>query len=299
MRGNLTYPTAPMEREPIEPIELEPPGHGIELQPWRPMDVRLLNYRAVPGDGQRSLYRFLVDNMDVKYVTVDPGTLPWGSLTSAPDLIASLPPFPRGHWNVGHVGLTQKTAQRIFYITDIVTLPGVEDVRLDNGMRLGVPMHHLHFEVVERLALAPNIFRGRHPHAPGMEVVVKYAAWPDKIKGINAEAIIYRRIFGHGIGPRFLGLVNEGSRFIGFAREQVQGRRPVMGDLEACQATLDRLHVLSIVHHDPTPHFVVRPTRGVVLVDFAEAAVVVKEDNMCWDRWAEDEKKYLRTTLGQ
>ena len=110
---------------------------------------------------------------------------------------------------------------------------------------------------------------------------------------------MYRYISGYSIGPRFLGLVKEGRRFIGFARESVQGRRPVMGDMEACQATLESLHDLGVVHHDPTPHFVVRPTRGVVLVDFAEAVVVEVEDDLCWTTWREDEKKYLESTLGQ
>lgn len=67
-------------------------------------NVRLLATLVDPDEDEESEYRFLVDGRHVKYVTVAPGILPKNDRTFGPAVIASLPPFPPGDWNEGHVG---------------------------------------------------------------------------------------------------------------------------------------------------------------------------------------------------
>ena len=82
----------------------------------------------------------------------------------------------------------------------------------------------------------------------------------------NREAID-----GQGIGPAFLGHLVEHGRVMGFLIEKIDGVHGKIGDLEACQTIVKRLHSLGIVHGDLNKYnFIIGPTR-TTLIDFEDA----------------------------
>ncbi|KAM7210175.1 hypothetical protein V8F06_014440 [Rhypophila decipiens] len=93
-------------------------------------------------------YRFLVDNTHVKYVTVEPNILPpeEGYQTFGPLVLASLPPFPPGDWNTGHVSRDSTTGELTFVRTEKVHLVRVENIWHH------AKFDHLEFTKLERLS---------------------------------------------------------------------------------------------------------------------------------------------------
>jgi tRNA A-37 threonylcarbamoyl transferase component Bud32 len=58
---------------------------------------------------------------------------------------------------------------------------------------------------------------------------------------------------------------------MGFLLEKIEGRHGEIGDLEACQSIVKRLHSLGIVHGDLNKYnFIIGPTR-TTLIDFEGA----------------------------
>jgi tRNA A-37 threonylcarbamoyl transferase component Bud32 len=79
--------------------------------------------------------------------------------------------------------------------------------------------------------------------------VVNTEWYPDSIFGAIQETLIYSRIEGHGIGPKFLAHITENSeRVYGYMLESLPARHATMDDLQACKAVLAKLHGLKIVH---------------------------------------------------
>ncbi len=89
-------------------------------------NVQLLATLVDTNGEDENEYRFLVDGTRVKYVTVAPGILPKDDRTFAPTLLANLPPFPPGDWNVGHVGSENASGEPVFLSTAKDNLPSVK-----------------------------------------------------------------------------------------------------------------------------------------------------------------------------
>ncbi|EFY85437.1 hypothetical protein MAC_08502 [Metarhizium acridum CQMa 102] len=79
------------------------PSSTLTMTHTRNSNVQLLATLVDLMDEEESEYRFLIDGKHVKYVTVDPGVLPRDDRAFAPILLATLPPFPPGDWNEGHI----------------------------------------------------------------------------------------------------------------------------------------------------------------------------------------------------
>ncbi len=228
-------------------------------------------------DNDDSEYRFLVDGRHVKYVTVAPGALPEDDRTFAPVLIPSLPPFPPGDWNEGHVIKNETTGELVFART-------VRNDKLPGVQNAWHPVHVDHLEL-QPLSdgngngggrrIQQNIHCVTHPTlfgGKGRTVVAKCAEFPWQMPYYEAETAAYAWIQGAGIGPQFLGHVTEAGRIIGFVIEYVAGARAAgPGDLPACQRTLAKLHALGIRHGDINRYnFLIRDTTAV-LVDYESA----------------------------
>ncbi|KAI1109136.1 hypothetical protein F5Y14DRAFT_43272 [Nemania sp. NC0429] len=227
-----------------------------------------------------SEYRFLINEKDVKYVTVDPGVFPKDERTFAPVLIPLLPPFPPGGWTEGHISKDPSTGRPVFSHTTDLVLPGVEST--------WHPTQIDHLELTKLDRLRQNIHLVTHPLFD-RPLIVKFAVFPWQMPYYVAETAAYEWIEGTGVGPQFLGHLTEAGRVIGFILENIGGARTAgPEDLKACQAALARLHSLGIKHGDINKHnFLVRDGGGeAVLIDFETAR---RCDNM-----AELEAEYQR-----
>jgi tRNA A-37 threonylcarbamoyl transferase component Bud32 len=93
-------------------------------------------------------------------------------------------------------------------------------------------------------------------------VVAKIARFKfEEVPRVETETAIYQIIDGHDIGPSFLGHLIE----------RIEGRPGGIADLGACQAVVERLHSLGVVHRDLNRYnFVISPS-GVILIDFENA----------------------------
>ncbi|KAF2679890.1 hypothetical protein K458DRAFT_393453 [Lentithecium fluviatile CBS 122367] len=201
----------------------------------RNSNVQLLATLVDSSDYGEGEYRFLVDEKHVKYVTVDPGVLPRDDRTFALILIATLPPFPAGDWNEGHISKD----------------PLRGHPKLD---RLHQNMHVVTHPLFHRA------------------LVVKFAEFPWQMPFFEAESTAYEWIDGQGVGPKFLGHLTEAGRAIGFVMEYIDDARSAnTGDLAACQGVLAKLHSLCIKYGDINEYnFLVREGE-VVLIDFETA----------------------------
>ncbi|KAI1137289.1 hypothetical protein F5Y05DRAFT_84860 [Hypoxylon sp. FL0543] len=238
----------------------------------RSSNVQLLAALADFDDKEESEYRFLVDGRHVKYVTVDPGALPKDDRTFAPVLIETLPPFPPGDWNEGHVSKDRLTGHLVFSRTSHTDLAGVRNIwhhkRID----------YLEFKNLDRIR--QNIHKVSHPLFE-QAVVIKFAEFPWQIPYLEAETVAYSWIEGKEIGPKFLGHVSEAGRVIGFAMENIEGARTAESrDLIMCQDILARLHSLGIKHGDINKHNFLVQDGKAVLVDFETAQICNEKEEL-------------------
>ncbi|KAK5997161.1 hypothetical protein PT974_02514 [Cladobotryum mycophilum] len=97
------------------------------------------------------------------------------------------------------------------------------------------------------------------------------------------------------LAPRILGYAYEETpdRVIGLLFEEVKGRRPTPADLPACQAALQKLHDLDVVHGDIVMDNIFITDDGVKFIDFEESCIgpIGEEDE--WRQRKEDEMQSL------
>ncbi|GAB0132885.1 hypothetical protein EsDP_00001306 [Epichloe bromicola] len=139
------------------------------MTPARNGNVKLLATLVDINDVDESEYRFLVDEKHVKYVTVDPGVLPKDDRTFAPILIPTLPPFPTGDWNEGHISKDPLSGHLVFSRYARSDLPGVSNTwhrtRID------------HLELKKLHRIRQNIHVVTHPLFE-QALLVKFAEFP-------------------------------------------------------------------------------------------------------------------------
>ncbi|CAM1509846.1 Fc.00g001810.m01.CDS01 [Cosmosporella sp. VM-42] len=228
-------------------------------------------------DADDGAYRFLVDGEEVKYVTIEPGVLPQDERTFAPVLIPLLPAFPPGDWNEGHVAKDRTTGEPIFSSTKKSDLPGIGNIWHDTNIN--------HIELKTITPIRQTLHRVTHPLFPS-PILAKFAQFPWEIPYFAAETTSYHWIHNRGIGPHFLGHIHEAGRVIGFLLEEIPGARTAeVGDLAACQRSLEKLHGLGVMHGDINKHnFLIKGGDGeAVLIDFETA-------QKCEDRGVLDEE---------
>lgn len=104
-------------------------------------------------------------------------------------------------------------------------------------------------------------------------VVAKFARFDWEIGYMEGETAGYRLIEGYNICPRFLGHLTEDGRVVGFLIEPIANAQHAGSqDLDICQQTLARLHVLEIKHGDINRlNFMIQDSRAIFLIDFDTA----------------------------
>ncbi|KAF8801441.1 hypothetical protein BYT27DRAFT_7147422 [Phlegmacium glaucopus] len=193
----------------------------------------------------------------IKYILVDPKTFHEDILTFPPDLIDHLPELPDGDWT--RVRIFRKSGNLVVEPSN-TPLKGVTTCWHDN-------MVDVRSLVMEERSSA----RVRVVKYNSMSVIAKIARFEFEVPSVEAETAIYQTIDGHDIGPVFIGHLVEHGRVMGFLLEKIDGHHGEIGDLEACQSIVKRLHSLGIVHGDLNKYnFIVGPTR-TTLIDFERA----------------------------
>ncbi|XXG95874.1 hypothetical protein Hte_002146 [Hypoxylon texense] len=213
-------------------------------------------------DSCESEYRVRIGNQ-VKYIVIYPGTFDRDTLSFP---LGSLPPLPYDEqWTVAHIS-RNKTSGLLETSTSNQTLAGVKcqwhpnlvDVlKLERTKQLTAAA----FEAFSHSTL-PSI-----PTKPAT-VIAKIARFEWEISRIERETRAYQLLEGSGLAPRFLGHIHESGRIMGLLLEKVEGCPACAQDLGACQAAVERLHRLGLLHGDVNRHNFLVTAEGVKLIDF-------------------------------
>ncbi|PYH80970.1 alpha-galactosidase A precursor [Aspergillus uvarum CBS 121591] len=220
-------------------------------------EIKLLNNCC--DKKTESYFRLLVDDKQIKYLTVEPGTYKNAEMCFPPTLYTVLPRFPAGNWNDGVVA-KDEDGRPYFTSINLTEFPGVEntwhetfidymDVKLDE---------RLHGETHE--AKCPQFDE---------TVIAKYKPWHFYMHFMENETTVYQLLDGRGIGPRFLGHLTEYGRVIGFLIERIpDARHAGPEDIDLCRETLSRLHALGLHHGDTNRHNFLISNGKAILIDF-------------------------------
>ncbi|KFY73187.1 hypothetical protein V499_06713 [Pseudogymnoascus sp. VKM F-103] len=106
----------------------------------------------------------------------------------------------------------------------------------------------------------------------GTVCVVKIARFRHELEALQREVRVYGalrdRKFGLCLG--FIGYVyeEEKSRVVGFLMEELYGRHPDIGDLGACEDTVEQLHGVGVVHGDLNKYNIIISGNEAKLIDF-------------------------------
>ena len=147
----------------------------------------------------------------------------------------------------GHLEHDVKTSQLILQRTEKAVLQKVEHLchptRVDySSLGEALPRDELHCA----LQMYSAIYQGQLGRS---QVVVNTEWYPESIFGAVQETLIYSKIEGHNIGPRFLAHITENQhRVYEYMLESLPARRATIYDLAICKAVLAKLHALKIIY---------------------------------------------------
>ncbi|KAG5640340.1 hypothetical protein DXG03_009176 [Asterophora parasitica] len=235
----------------------------VQLEASPSQDEPIMEYLSVEVCAENldeSELRIRIGN-HVKYIVIDPGLIDPYIICFAPDFIPLIRPLlPTGDWTSALVfgnpeSLTIEPLHR--------PLDGVRSQWHTNTVEV------LDLTILSRMSDRLNEVKFGLPDQP-VVAVSKFSCFEWEIYRVEQETEVYRALAGHGIGPAFLGHLAENGRIMGFLIEKIKGgRRADIGDLEACQKAVRRLHALGIVHGDLNRHnFIISLTGEVTLIDF-------------------------------
>lgn len=224
--------------------------------------IEVLNQEVDPEDKTPSSYRLLVNKKHIKYLTIDPGIYEVDDLCFPPCLIEKLPTFPDGNWNCGRISQTDGNSTPFFSEVIKEELPSI------NPLWHPKIYEYLSLKIGERLR--SNVYMASSPQFE-KPIIAKFARFHWEIWYYVAETLAYSWIDSHNIGPEFLGYLTEDGRVIGFLIEYIEGRHATISDLPACNAIVQELHGLGILHGDLNKHNFLVSERGVLMVDFETA----------------------------
>ncbi|KAJ5091697.1 alpha-galactosidase A precursor [Penicillium alfredii] len=219
--------------------------------------------QAEVDENDQSFFRLLVDDLSIRYITVEPHIYSAEDMCFGPSLVSLLPDFPPGDWNDGLVARDAKDGRPYFACFNLTQFPGVQNTWH------GTYVDYLELSIGRKLRT--GIYEARHPLFDDV-VVAKFARFPWEIQYIENETTAYQWISGHTIGPRFLGHLTENGRVIGLLMERIiDAQHAGTRDLEACREVLSRLHDLGVRHGDTNRYnFLVRGSNAT-LIDFDTA----------------------------
>ncbi|KAJ5884183.1 hypothetical protein N7504_011755 [Penicillium tannophilum] len=102
-------------------------------------------------------------------------------------------------------------------------------------------------------------------------VIAKIARFEWELPRLSQETRAYQKLENTGLAPRFLGHIHEHGRVIGFVLEKLEGRDADINDLKSCQASVQRLHDIGIVHGDLNRYNFIMQDDSARLIDFEKS----------------------------
>ncbi|KAL7926376.1 alpha-galactosidase A precursor [Trichoderma austrokoningii] len=247
-----------------------------------PPNLQLLQASVDPDD--ESEFRLLVDNKQIKYITIDAGIFDQEDMCFEPSLVSLLPPFPPGDWNQGRISRNPRTGDPHFSAAMRINLPGITKI-----------WHHIqidHLELRMGQKLRSNVYEATCPRFSS-PIIAKFARFPWEVPLLEAETAAYEWIEGHQIGPDFLGHLAEEGRVIGFVIARVAHcHHAAPEDLPLCRQALSKLHQIGIKHGDTNKHNFLIQEGKVTLIDFDNASRAASAEEL------ETELHGLRDQLG-
>jgi len=245
---------------------------------------KLVVLQASVDPDEESEFRVLVDNMFVKYITIDAGLYDCDDMCFGPSLISLLPPLPPGDWNQGYVSRNPETGEPHFSAVSNTQLPGItttwHPTRVD------------HLELREERKIRSNVYEVTCP-CFNSTVIAKFARFEWEVPQLEAETTAYEWIEGQQIGPAFLGHLTEDGRIIGFLMARIADcRHATPEDFPLCHSALSKLHELGIKHGDINKHNFLINDGKATLIDFDRASRAASHDEL------ESELRELEDQLG-
>lgn len=219
--------------------------------------------QAEVAEDDESFLRVLVDDVSIKYITVEQGLYSAEDLCFGPTLPSILPKFPPGDGNDGLVAQNPDDSRPYFAHALLTQFPGVQNI-----------WHETSVEYTD-LSVCQKLRTGIYEVKCSLfddAVVAKFARFPWEIQYMENETTAYQWIAGHDIGPRFLGHLTENGRVIGFLLERIRdARHAAAEDFGICEEVLSRLNGLGIRHRDINRfNFLVHDSKAT-LIDFDTA----------------------------
>lgn len=112
-------------------------------------------------------------------------------------------------------------------------------------------------------------------------LVLKIARFQFETASIRNEIEIYSYLVQKGfmLGPDIVGYVHEeeGDRIIGFLLEDLPGRYPSIDDLDLCQATIQELHAIGILHGDLNKYNFLISGMTAKIIDYEASTHITKD----------------------
>ncbi|KAJ5219379.1 uncharacterized protein N7498_001478 [Penicillium cinerascens] len=226
------------------------------------MQPVILSMEVDDDDSFESEYRLRIENQ-VKYLIISPGTFDRDTLSFP---IQSLPNLPYNEeWTVARISRDESS--------------GNIETSFSNRTLAGVKCqwHHTLVNCLElektRQLTAMALEAVSHSLLPitllsPATIIAKIARFEWEIPRIEQETRAYQLLEGSGLTPRFLGHIHENGRIMGLLLEKIEGRPASFQDLSICQAALEKLHGLGLVHGDVNRYNFLVTEGGVKLVDF-------------------------------
>lgn len=250
-------------------------------------------------------YRIQVDEGTIKYLCYRPQDGPEQSLFADVDgscLVNKTVPF--GDWSMGllvhHPGgkyiLTScLTRNKLASLPDTNWWAARIDWTALQGMRRG------DYEVQCKTDLSRSIVC-KNPFGPG-DAIVHFDWHPEICDRARRISHVHKHIQGLKIGPRFLAFVleNGGDRVIGCMVEKIHSRPATTNneDLEACLATLDKLHSIHFYYggNFRPDSFMIQANGTALLHDFGASQLIFgHSDTGRWNEMNDAEATLRRGT---
>lgn len=197
-------------------------------------------------------------------------------------LIWQLPLLPVGDWNRAYV--EEQGSEAVLDRVCDEELPQISSFSFTQTFDIsstsirGCSRCDVQHNRLSHHRLGKNTYVASHPEL-GL-VIAKFDRFASKVNSerLTKEVEVYNEIkeFGSDIAPKFLGLLTEEGRKIGFLLEKVEGRAASWdepsSDRRACADVLSRLHGMDITHNDAHEgNFIITNDNRVFVIDFDRA----------------------------
>jgi hypothetical protein len=200
----------------------------------------------------------------IVYVSVSPDLIPKSDRTNGPKVLGHLEKVPK--WNERWKTLTVgKTSDGVLSEVDRFLPHSLAERHVSSGYYNLLDLTRIR-RISDRVSLVSQ------SEQKGM---LKIARFEHELEALSTEVKAYSILQAHhsALAPKFLGYVyeEEDNRVIGFLMEVLHGSHPQSRDQQVCEAAIQQLHGIGIVHGDLNKYNILIEGDTVKFVDFEVA----------------------------